>query len=129
MKNSIIVSLAIALVIISVSAVIHVTKREQISEVKVMNILQVVATQEVCHRLGHVKASGKPWFERLSKSDMVSPDGSVKPLKNAYSVLEELVEKSLSRIDTTNILTVNSAANECAMNNVQYKGLDIYVNQ
>ena len=129
MKNSTIASLVIALVILCVSGILHVTKREQISEVKVVNILQVVATQEVCHRLGHVKASGKPWFERLSKSDMVSPDGSVKPIKNAYSVLEDLVEKSLSRFDTTNILAINSAANECAMNNVQYKGLDIYVEQ
>jgi len=128
-KNSTIASLVIALVILCVSGILHVTKREQISEVKVVNILQVVATQEVCHRLGHVKASGKPWFERLSKSDMVSPDGSVKPIRNSYSVLEELVEKSLSRFDTTNILAINSAANECAMNNVQYKGLDIYVEQ
>lgn len=104
-------------------------EREQISEVKVMNILPVVVTQEVCYQLGHVKRSGKPWFERLSKVDMVLLDGTLKPLKNAYSALEEATEEALSKLDTTNSVQVNQYANECALNNAQFRGLDIYVEQ
>lgn len=104
-------------------------EQEQISEVKVMNILPVVVTQEVCYQLGHVKRSGKPWFERLSKVDMVLLDGTLKPLKNAYSALEEATEEALSKLDTTNSVQVNQYANECALNNAQFKGLDIYVEQ
>lgn len=100
-------------------------QREAISQVKLENIIYIVYMQEACHRLGHIKESPKNWIKRLKNVDILYTDGFKKPLPDVDESLERVVGGTMKMAEGKE----RSLANMCSVNNFQYKGLDIDLEQ